>query len=228
MGATTIVITGTDTGVGKTVLTALLIRHARQKGVHAAAFKPIASGDRADASWLAKAQNGNPDLNRINPWHFPAPISPLLAARRQHRRVSLSSVLNFLREAGRGLDVLLIEGAGGLLSPLGEGFDTRTLIARLKTGVVVVCPNRLGSVGQARLVLAALPPASAKKAIIVLVQSPVCDAASKSNATLLAEYIGRDRILDFPWLSSSQLQFHDPLPSSARTTLEALCQHFLP
>ena len=77
----TLFITGTDTGVGKTVLTALLTRFLRERGVNAAAFKPICSGGRDDACTLHAAMAGALTLAAINPWYFRAAIAPSLAAR---------------------------------------------------------------------------------------------------------------------------------------------------
>ena len=76
-------ITGTDTGAGKTVLTALLAAFLRGRGVKVAALKPICSGGRADATIIFTALGGRLTLDEINPWHFRAPIAPLLAARRE-------------------------------------------------------------------------------------------------------------------------------------------------
>jgi len=78
----TLFITGTDTGVGKTVLTALLVKFLRGRGVNAAALKPVCSGDRSDARKLFAVMDGALPLDKINPWHFRAAIAPLLAARR--------------------------------------------------------------------------------------------------------------------------------------------------
>src|SRR5947207_4859213 len=121
-------ITGTDTGVGKTVLASLLARHLRERGVAVAALKPICSGGRADARALHASLDGALTLDEINPWHFRAPLAPLLAARREHRRVELADVLAHLRRIQRRFDVVLVEGAGGLLSPLGDDFNSRDLI----------------------------------------------------------------------------------------------------
>src|SRR5271169_6741054 len=93
----TLFITGTDTGVGITVLTALLTRFLRERSVNAAALKPVCSGGRADARALRDALNGALTLDEINPWHFRAPIAPLLAARRENQRVKLSQVLAHAR-----------------------------------------------------------------------------------------------------------------------------------
>src|ERR1035441_9896113 len=113
MKRTTFFITGTDTGVGKTVLTTLLARHLRERGVNAAALKPICSGNRADARALHTASDDALTLDEINPWHFRAPLAPLLAARRERRRVGLADVLAHVRTMQRRFDVLLVEGAGG-------------------------------------------------------------------------------------------------------------------
>ena len=148
MKQTTFFITGTDTGVGKTVLTALLARHLRERGVNAAALKPICSGGRDDARALRAAMKGALTPDEINPWHFRAPIAPLPAARRERRQVKLADVLAHVRSMQKRFDVLLVEGAGGLLSPLGGNFDSHDLIAALRSTPMIVCPNRLGAVNQ--------------------------------------------------------------------------------
>ena len=194
MKRTTFFITGTDTGVGKTVLTALLTRHLRARGVNAVALKPVCSGDRADARALHTASAGALTLDEINPWHFRAPVAPLLAARRERRRVAPVGVLAHVRAMQKRFDVVLIEGAGGLLSPLGENFDSRDLIAALRATPMVVCPNRLGAVNQVLLTLAALPRSASCRARVVLMSPARPDASTVTNAGLLAEFPDAKRI----------------------------------
>ena len=79
-------------------------------------------------------------------------------------------------------DVLLVEGAGGLLSPLGENFDSRDLIAALGASPLVVAPNRLGAVNHILLTLEALPRSAAARARVVLMSPPKRDAAAATNA----------------------------------------------
>jgi dethiobiotin synthetase len=203
MKRTTFFITGTDTGVGKTVLTALLARHLRERGVSAAALKPICSGRRDDARALRAAMNGALTPDEINPWHFRAPIAPLLAARRERRRVGLADVLAHVRTMQRRFDVLLVEGAGGLLSPLGENFDSRDLIAALRATPIVVCPNRLGAVNQVLLTLAALPRSASCRARVVLMSPAKPEASTSTNAGLLAEFLDAKRIFCLPWLGEN-------------------------
>jgi len=200
MKRTTFFITGTDTGVGKTVLTALLARHLRERGVNAAALKPICSGVRDDARALRAAMNGALTPDEINPWHFRAPLAPLLAARRERKRVTPADVLAHVRAMQKRFDVVLVEGVGGLLSPLGENFDSRDLIAALRATPMVVCPNRLGAVNQVLLTLATLPRSASCRARVVLMSPSKPDAATNTNAGLLAEFFDAKRIFELPWL----------------------------
>jgi dethiobiotin synthetase len=200
MKRTTFFITGTDTGVGKTVLTALLVRHLRERGVNAVALKPVCSGDRADARALHAASAGALTLDEINPWHFRAPVAPLLAARCDRKRVAPAGVLAHVRAMQKRFDMVLIEGAGGLLSPLGENFDSRDLIAALRATPMVVCPNRLGAVNQILLTLAALPRSASCRARVVLMSPSKPDASASTNVSLLAEFLDAKRIFCLPRL----------------------------
>lgn len=212
-------ITGTDTGVGKTMLTALLARHLRARGVPVAALKPISSGGRADARALHRALDGELTLDEINPWHFRAALAPLLSARRERRVVRKAQVVAHVRRIAARFPVVLVEGAGGLLSPLGENFDSRDLIAALRAEPLVVAPNRLGAVNQVRLVLAALPPAAARRAQVVLMNPRHPHPASPCNAALLARFVEPIRIHVLPWLHPKVLDGRRPLHSAARRVL---------
>jgi len=201
MGSRILFITGTDTGVGKTVLTSLLARHLRECGAAVAALKPICSGGRADARALYSSQDGVLTLDEINPWHFRAPLAPLLAARREHRCVKPADVLAHLRNMARRFDAVVVEGAGGLLSPLGENLNARDLIIALSAVPIIVCPNRLGVVNHALLTIEALPRVIARRAPLVLMSPRRPDLASRTNPRLLAGILGPERVHEFPWLS---------------------------
>ena len=196
-------ITGTGTGVGKTILTALLVKRLCQRGINAAALKPICSGGRGDARKLFAAMNGILSLDRINPWHFRAPLAPLLAARREDRKLKLPQVMAHLRKMQKHFDVLLVEGAGGLLSPLGELFNSRDLILALDAMPVIVAPNKLGVVNQILLTLEALPKNVRTKTIVVLMAPAETDAATGSNAKLLKQLSPKVKIFTLPRLGTS-------------------------
>lgn len=190
-------ITGTDTGVGKTVLTALLVRHLIGQGFRARAVKPLASGGREDARLLHRAQGGALPLDALNPWFFRAPLTPTLAARAEGRRVQRGELLDFLRQARAGTDLLLVEGAGGLLSPLGEGVDARDLIRDLRALPVIVAANRLGAINQVLLVVEALGPRG-RSARVALMAPVRPDRVSRGNLDVLRERLGAGRILEVP------------------------------
>jgi dethiobiotin synthetase len=198
----TLFITGTDTGTGKTVLTALLTRFLRERGVHAAALKPVCSGTRADARVLHAAMSGALTPDEINPWHFHAPIAPLLAARKENRCVKLPQVLAHARAMQKRFDVLLVEGAGGLLSPLGENFNSRDLILALRAIPIIVAQNKLGVVNQILLTLEALPKNLRAKTRVVLMSPLKPDASAKTNSKLLAEFTNA-KIFSLPWLDKN-------------------------
>ena len=87
-----------------------------------------------------------------------------------------------------------------MLSPLGEGFDSRDLIKALGATPIIVCSNKLGAVNQVRLVLEALPPAAKRLARVVLVNPNKPDAASRTNVELLKEFVNPNRLRVMPWV----------------------------
>ena len=222
MSPATFFITGTDTGVGKTVLTALLVRHLLDGGVRARAVKPLGSGGRADARLLAAAQDDALPLDEINPWHFRAPLTPLIAARLENRLVSGAGVRRYLRGQQRLGEVLLVEGAGGLLSPLGADFDARDLIAALRATPVVVCPNRLGAINQSLLTLAALSREARLRAKLVLVTPRRPEASSVTNAELLRERLGVGRVVELPHLAYPLKPARSLRSGAVRAAVEAI------
>jgi len=198
----TMLITGTGTGAGKTVLTALLAEYCRNQGLGVAALKPVCSGGRGDARLLHAALGGALTLDEINPWYFRAAIAPLLAARKERKRVTLAEVLAHVRAVGKRFEVLLVEGAGGLLSPLGVGFDSRALISALDATPVLAASNQLGVVNHILLTLEALPESIRARAKVVLMMPPEPDEATASNIKLLKQF-AEPRVCRLPWFGSN-------------------------
>jgi dethiobiotin synthetase len=170
----------------------------REQNVNAVALKPICSGGRDDAWKIFTAANGALSLDEINPWHFRAPVAPLLAARRENKKLKLTEIVAHIRKMQKVFDVLLVEGAGGLLSPLGENFNSRDLISALRASPIVVAQNKIGVVNQVLLTLAALPKNLRAKTRVVLMSPPKSDVSEKTNAKLLAEFFAAKRIFELP------------------------------
>ncbi len=196
-----IFITGTDTGVGKTLLTAMLLHHLRQSGVHALAMKPFCSGDREDVELLRRLQDGELQPDEINPFYFRDPVAPLVAARSECRRITCSQVIAAVGEIADRCDWLLIEGAGGVLVPLGETFSVLDLIARSDCRVLIVSRNRLGTINHTRLTVAALQSRGIRQLKVVVVQPRDPDSSSSSNILTLRELLGSLPVLAIPDLN---------------------------
>lgn len=191
--------------MGKTVLTTWMTRLLRAAGVNAVALKPVCSGGREDAVALHAASGGALSLDEVNPWHFRAALAPVMAARREGRGVRLAEVVAHVRAVASRFEVVLVEGAGGLLSPLGEDFDTRDWVAALGAVPIVVVPDRLGAVNQSRLVWEALPKRLRARALVVLMGQGRADAAVRSNAYLLSECVPGVVVVPVPWVGGRDL-----------------------
>jgi dethiobiotin synthetase len=218
-----IFITGTDTGVGKTLLTALLLRHLRASGCHALAMKPFCSGGRADTEVLRAAQDGELTPEEITPFFFDEPVAPLVAARRHGRIIRLREVLRRIRGVARRCECLLIEGIGGLLVPLGEGFTVRDLIARLGCEVIVVAHNRLGTINHTLLAGDALQHAGIEQLTIVLMDAEQGDFSTSSNHRTLRRLLAPNPVLRLDFLGPAPLQVQ-ALRKNARKVKKALAR----
>ena len=152
-------VTGTDTDSGKTRVAVALIQRLRESGLRVAPFKPVAAGAEEtadglrnqDALRLIAAAGGDWFYERVNPYCFAPPVSPHLAA--AEARVIIEPVL--LRDVCRSLaaeaDLVVVEGAGGWLAPLGDGWGIEGLATELGLPVVLVVGLRLGCLNHALL-----------------------------------------------------------------------------
>jgi dethiobiotin synthetase len=137
--------------VGKTIVTAGLAAAFQRRGRDVGVMKPIASGGREDARTLAKAIRSRDPLDLINPVHLRRPLSPNVAARLEHRTVSLTPILKAFAALRSRHDVLLVEGVGGLLVPIKDDYLVADLIRRLKIPVFLVSRSSLGTLNHTLL-----------------------------------------------------------------------------
>jgi dethiobiotin synthetase len=155
-------VTGTDTGVGKTLASACLVHALRARGLHVAGMKPVASGcarDPVGGGWhnddalalQAASSLPVPDYAWVNPVALPEATAPQLAAARAGVDVSLPPLLAASRALASGRDALVVEGVGGWLAPLADGLEQSTLARALGLPVVLVVGVRLGCLNHARL-----------------------------------------------------------------------------
>ena len=147
-----ILITGTDTGVGKSYFTALLTRALRAKSIPAIPLKPISAGDRADAILLSEAAGGTVSPAEINPVHFTAPLSPYAASIMEGRPFPWGVLREKLLQIETNYPgPFLVEGVGGWRVPLDPTLSVREWAQELALPVVVVARNTLGTLNHTLL-----------------------------------------------------------------------------
>lgn len=184
-----IVVGGTDTGVGKTVASVLLVQYLRGMGLQTWAVKPVSTGDRQDAVLLRAATKGELTLDEINPFHFDRPVAPLLAARLERRAVKLNTILKHVRNLSARCDCLVVEGAGGWWTPLGEGWNLESLSNRLWAHRILVGPNQLGVVHQVLCAFRSMGRRKSELAGVILSDKGAKDASVGANESLLCEFL---------------------------------------
>jgi dethiobiotin synthetase len=159
-----IFVTGTGTGVGKTVVSGLLAGFLRARGMRVTTQKWVETGAAdgpSDVDVHRRLMGGpgpapGPSMADRCPYRFSLPASPHLAAAREGRRVDPAVIEAAYRRLAGTHDAVVVEGAGGFLVPLSEGLLTGDLVARIGLSVLVVAANRLGGVNDALLTVEAV------------------------------------------------------------------------
>ena len=192
-------VTGTDTGVGKTVVAAALCATLRAAGRRVAAVKPVLTGldDADDAAWpldhelLAAASGGVAD--QIAPIRFGPPVSPHLAARMAGAPIERAALLAAVAAAAAGADVAVVEGVGGLLVPIAPDYSVRDLAVDLALPLVVAARPGLGTINHTLLTVEAACAAGLAVRAIVLTPWPgEPSTIERSNRETIAELTGVD------------------------------------
>jgi len=203
-----IFVTGTGTGVGKTILTALLVHHLRQQGCHALAMKPFCCGSRADVRMLRAAQSDELTLDEINPFYFRKPVAPLVAGQQVGcRLVQLREVLRRIKIVEKRCDFLVIEGCGGLLVPLGENYSVKDLISNLNCRVLIVGKNQLGTINHTLLTAAVLKEDGINASRVVLMENACRDVSAETNQKTLEGFFGKHNVVKLQFLSQNIKEF---------------------
>jgi dethiobiotin synthetase len=183
-------VTGTDTGVGKTHVTRLILEGLRGAGVDAAGYKPVACGDRDDARILAEASGGLA-LEQVNPVFLKSPVAPYVAGLLENRTIDPAEMLAGYRRLAAAHQTVVVEGAGGWEVPVAAGYRISDLAAELGLPVVLVAANRLGALNHILLTLGAIRARGLSCAGIFLNQlDDELDTAMITNKGLVEELTG--------------------------------------
>jgi dethiobiotin synthetase len=204
MGARVHFITGTDTGAGKTLFTAMLLAHLRANGHRALAIKPVCTGPRDDVRLLQSLQPGELTDAEMNPFHFRKPAAPVVAG--QGGGVSPAKVACSVSNIKHKCDILLVEGAGGLMVPLGRKATWEDVLGRLECAVWLVANNRLGAINHTLLTAKRLEFTgnSADGVILMNLQRRSEQVrATSQNKPVLVSFLRKTPLFEVPFLGES-------------------------
>ncbi|WP_371183056.1 dethiobiotin synthase [Xanthomonas sacchari] len=164
MAVSAFYVTGTDTGIGKTIASTALLHALRARGQRAVGMKPVASGctreadgwRNEDALALQDASAPRPHYDDLNPYALPLPLAPELAAADAGVQLELAPIAAAFDRLRAQADVVVVEGVGGWAAPLSATLDQADLARALRLPVVLVVGLRLGCLNHARLSAAAI------------------------------------------------------------------------
>jgi len=189
--------TGTDTDVGKTYVAALAVAELRYSGLCVGVYKPVASGCLLegtdlisdDAVQLWEASGRLAPITAVCPQRFQAPLAPPSAAKVAGKKIDEPLLLSGIDAVAAGVDMVVVEGAGGLMSPLSDDWLNGDLAKRLDASLIVVAANRLGVIHQVLATIAAAAVMELPVLGVVLNQTNACsDASVADNATLISRF----------------------------------------
>jgi dethiobiotin synthetase len=201
-------ITGTDTGVGKTFVSAALSRLFRRQGRRVSVCKPVATGALwCDFAWvsedtqlLAEAAGIAGEWQRVTAWAFPDPVAPSVAARRLGVTLTVEKIAQAVRERHQPGSLLLVEGVGGLLCPLTDHETVAGLAAALGLPLIVVTRRSLGTLNHTLLTLeAARSRALAVAGVIVNQTNSTAGLADESNVDELGRFLDAPLLAVIPY-----------------------------
>jgi dethiobiotin synthetase len=206
---TAIFVTGTGTDIGKTFLSAALIRHWRSAGHAVAAFKPVVSGfDPASAATsdpgVLLASLGRPisDIDAISPWRFAAPLSPDMAAAREGRTLDFKATVEFSRKAAASAERVLIEGVGGVMVPLDERHTVLDWMSALRLPVLLVAGSYLGTISHTLTALRVLAQRNLTIAAVAVSESGVPGAPLDETVAMIARFADLIEVVGVPRLKA--------------------------
>jgi dethiobiotin synthetase len=218
-------VTGTDTGVGKTLVACALLHAFAARGYKAVGMKPVASGAEpaangpvnGDVELLIAAGNVDAPRAQVNPYRFAPPIAPHIAAQQAGVRIELKRIERAFHALAARAQVVVVEGIGGFNVPLGPGTDATQLAARLALPVVLVVGLRLGCLNHALLTAEAITARGLKLAGWVANHIEQEMAAATENVQTLEERITAPLLARIAFVADP-----DPQVMASAFNLEAL------
>lgn len=183
-----LLVTGTDTGIGKTWVSALIIEQLRKVGTNAVGLKPVLSGGRDDAERLWQASGGVLDIDLINPHWYRTPVAPLVASRIEGSPLVLGDMVKHIQQICDDHEFTIVEGVGGWEVPMSEDFGFPEFAKALGLPIVVVAANWLGTINHTLLTVKAIQAAGLECVGVILNHLEAeRDVAATTNRMMLEE-----------------------------------------
>lgn len=204
-------VTGTDTGVGKTMVTAAITAALRAEGLNAGVWKPVQSGALlgsgvTDAERLLQGSGINERPEAVAPFTFEAPLTPMLAAKRAGVTLTLKELIAAGEPLAKRYEALLIEGAGGVAVPLTDDALMVDLIAELQVPALIVARSSLGTINHTLLTASFLRHRAIPIVGVIMNDGGLMerydDPSVATNAELIEQYSGLKVLGRFPRLYS--------------------------
>ncbi|MCY9666138.1 dethiobiotin synthase [Paenibacillus alginolyticus] len=205
-------ITGTDTGVGKTMVTAAITAALRAEGLNAGVWKPVQSGALlgsgvTDAERLLQSTGIQETPEAVAPFTFEAPLTPMLAAKRAGVTLTLQELIAAGEPLTKRYEALLIEGAGGVAVPLTDDALVVDLISELHIPALIVARSSLGTINHTLLTASFLRHHGIPIVGVIMndgeLTEPHNDPSADSNAELIEHYSGLRVLGRFPHLQTN-------------------------
>ncbi len=213
-----IFITGTDTGVGKTLVAAALAIALKRAGRTVGVMKPIETGvpasktTQSDAARLRSVIDSEEQLGAVCPYRFTLPVAPLTAAQAERQAIDLDTIRKVYRLLAERYTCTVVEGIGGVSVPITPTTDVTDLIVRLRLPAVVVGRSGLGGINHARLTIESLRRKKIPVAALVLNQtlparSKLARLQERSTVDLLRKQAGVPVLGPLPYQSGLSRRF---------------------
>lgn len=221
-------VTGTDTGVGKTLVTAALALHLKKRGLTVGVMKPIETGvsvgreAQSDAARLRSIMENEETAGAICPYSFGLPVAPLTAAHMTGLSINLGTIGKIYRLLAGRYDCMVVEGVGGVQVPITPNENVISLIKQLRLPVVVVGRSGLGGINHALLTVEALRRQKIRMIALLLnrthsARSAMARVQERSTAEILRKQSGIPVIGPLPYEPGLPSRFRPAITHLARS-----------
>ena len=224
-----IFITGTDTSVGKTLVTTALVMCLTQRGIDVGVMKPIETGvsrsakTQSDGARLRRAAGSYDPMAEVSPYIFQLPVAPLSAARAEETTMQVAPIMRAFQAMRQKHTLMVVEGVGGVHVPITPSLSMLDLIYRMKLLAVVVGQSGLGGINHALLTLHALRQRKIPIVALVLnqrrpVRTKTARLQERSTVSLLRLLAGVPVVGPLPYSPMVNRNWNDGLVRLAGTT----------